>query len=228
MDARAILEKLLQSGRELAEQSKEAAEQHLGVPEKGPERETMLAGMGKGAAAAGALALLLGTGAGRRLTGSALKLGSLAAVGGLAYKAYQDWQGKQSGRLESPGTPAGELNGNEAQDRSVTLLKAMIAAAKADGHVDDAERQKISEHIQQQGFDSEFLKFLGEELEKPLDAKQIADSVDSPEAAAEVYLASLLVIDVESQQEKTYLENLASQLKLAPELVENLQKQAQD
>lgn len=217
----------VQSGRELAEQGRDAAEQRLGVPEKGPERETMLAGMGKGAAAAGVLALLLGTGAGRRVTGSALKLGSLAAVGGLAYKAYQDWQGKQSETLENPGAPAAELSGSESQDRSVTLLKAMIAAAKADGHIDDAERQKISEHIQEQGFDSEFLKFLGEELENPLDATQIADSVDSPEAAAEVYLASLMVIDVENEQERTYLENLASELKLAPELVENLQKQAQ-
>ena len=47
--------------------------------------------------AAGALAaVLLGTGTGRAVTGSALKLGGLAAIGGLAYKAYQNYQaGKQ-------------------------------------------------------------------------------------------------------------------------------------
>ena len=49
--------------------------------------------------AAGALvAVLLGTGAGRKVTGSALKIGGLAAVAGLAYKAYQNYQkGNQPG-----------------------------------------------------------------------------------------------------------------------------------
>src|SRR6185369_6742197 len=43
--------------------------------------------------AAGALvAVLLGTGTGRQLTGTALKLGGLAAIGGLAYKAYQNYK----------------------------------------------------------------------------------------------------------------------------------------
>jgi len=42
--------------------------------------------------AAGALAgLLLGTGTGRKITGSALKVGGLAAIAGLAYKAYQNY-----------------------------------------------------------------------------------------------------------------------------------------
>ena len=43
--------------------------------------------------AAGALvAVLLGTGTGRQVTGTALKLGGLAAIGGLAYKAYQNYK----------------------------------------------------------------------------------------------------------------------------------------
>jgi len=57
----------------------------------------MLRGLGKGAAAAGALALLVGTKGGRRVTGTALKLGSLAALGGVGYTAYRNWQEKQSG-----------------------------------------------------------------------------------------------------------------------------------
>ena len=53
--------------------------------------------------ATGALAaVLLGTGAGRKLGGTALQLGGLAAVAGLAYKAYQNYQeGQKPG-----GTPA--------------------------------------------------------------------------------------------------------------------------
>src|SRR5262245_8996906 len=38
------------------------------------------------------LAVLLGTGAGRELTGSALRLGGLAAIAGLGYKAFKNYQ----------------------------------------------------------------------------------------------------------------------------------------
>jgi uncharacterized membrane protein YebE (DUF533 family) len=43
--------------------------------------------LGAGTALGGLGALVLGTGAGRSLAGSAAKLGSLALIGGLAYKA---------------------------------------------------------------------------------------------------------------------------------------------
>ena len=48
--------------------------------------------VGAGAALAGLSALVLGTSAGRSLAGSAAKVGSLALIGGLAYKAYQNYQ----------------------------------------------------------------------------------------------------------------------------------------
>ena len=48
--------------------------------------------LGAGAALGGLGALILGTGAGRSLAGSAVKLGGLALIGGLAYKAYQNYQ----------------------------------------------------------------------------------------------------------------------------------------
>src|SRR5262249_10080362 len=48
--------------------------------------------LGAGAALGGLGALVLGTGAGRSLAGSAVKFGSLALIGGLAYQAYQNYQ----------------------------------------------------------------------------------------------------------------------------------------
>ncbi|TJV03011.1 MAG: DUF533 domain-containing protein, partial [Mesorhizobium sp.] len=57
--------------------------------------------------AAGALAaVLLGTGAGRQVAGTAVKLGGLAVVGGLAYKAYQNYKnGKAPAETQVVGEP---------------------------------------------------------------------------------------------------------------------------
>jgi len=92
MDTQSFLDELLKTGKSYAEQGRKIAEEKLQMPEKGEGRDATIDGMKKGAMAAGVLALLLGTGAGRRVTGSALKIGSLAAIGSIGWKAYQNWQ----------------------------------------------------------------------------------------------------------------------------------------
>lgn len=219
MDFQAITDLLLQTGQELAKKGQSMAEQKLQIPESGPEREAMLNNLGKGAAAGGILALLLGTNAGRKLTGSTLKLGSLAALGGLAYQAYQKWQGQEG----VAGTPIDRLAGPDAEKRSLALLQAMIAAAKADGHIDETERARIEKQLDTLAIDRDSVEFFKAELAKPLSAEAVAAAADSPAAATEIYLASLLVIDEQNEQERAYLRELAEQLKLAPELVATLE-----
>lgn len=197
MNAQELLDQLLKTGREMAEKGQSLAEQKLGIPTEGPDREAMLSGLGKGAAAAGTLALLLGTRAGRAVTSAALKLGSLAAVGGVAYKTYQDWQTKQGQGLEANAEPDSLPSSTQTQQRSHALLKAMIAAAKADGHIDEGESSKIDKHLEQLGLDPDTLHFVKAELTKPLDASDVAAGADSPQAASEIYLTSLLAINVD-------------------------------
>jgi uncharacterized membrane protein YebE (DUF533 family) len=224
MSSQQILDMLLNSGKELAEKGKTLAEAKLGIPDDPKKRDEMLVGASKGAIAASALAVLLGTGAGRKLTGATLKLGSLAAVGGIAYKAFQDWQAKQTGQVESA-KPVNELTGAESEKRSNALLKAMIASAKADGHIDDKETAAITQHASKLGLNDSVANFITEELGKPLDVNDIAAGADSPEAAAEIYLVSRMVLDLDNDAEKQYLAQLAKALQLAPELIAELEKQ---
>ena len=79
MDTEKLLEQILKSGQQMLDRGQEIAEDKLKIPEQGTERDAMFSGLGKGAMMAGGLAVLLGTGAGRRLTGGTLKLGGLAA-----------------------------------------------------------------------------------------------------------------------------------------------------
>lgn len=230
MNARNLLDTLLSAGQSMAQQGKDMAEDKLNIPADGNERSAMLNGMGKGALAAGAVALLLGTKTGREVTGGALKIGSVAALGGLAYKAYQHWQGdKTASSSAQPVAPAAleQLDDNDADKRSKKLLQAIIAAAKADGHIDDNERGVINEFMSKLGNSTELSHFIQAELEKPLDPNEIAVDTDAPGLAAEVYLMSKIIINEANFMEKAYLGELAKALNLEQGLVAQLNRQAQ-
>ena len=227
MDTKGFIEQILNAGRELAEQGQTIAQNKLDIPAEGKEREATLSGMGKGAAIAGVLALLLGTKTGRGVTGAGLKLGTLGALGGLAYKTYQSWQRQQTGQtIPQAGESIESLTGPQAEQRSLALLKAMIAAAKADGHIDAAEGAKIEDLMTKLDLESATAKLIKEELSKPLDPKDIAASADTPEAAAEIYLTSLLVIGVVNENERAYLDQLADYLKIPKDLAQQMETQA--
>ncbi len=227
MDTSKLLAELLESGQSLAEQGQQWVEDKAGIPQDEDQRQAALESMGKGALGAGVLAMLLGTGAGRRLTGSALKLGSLAALGGLAYKSFQNWQGVHSTKAVEQGTPVDQLAESDAEGRSQVLMRALIAAAKADGHIDDEELGKIQAKVAELGLDDDSSEFIKAELAKPLNAAEVASGADSPTTAAEIYLVSYLLMGSQNAQEKAYLHDLAQQLGLKPTLVAELERKMQ-
>jgi uncharacterized membrane protein YebE (DUF533 family) len=187
--------------------------------------------------AAGALvAVLLGTGAGRRVTGSAIKLGGLAAVAGLAYKAYQNYQkGNQPGADEPPQGESVLLPAPSDSDFdparapqgeaefSLALVRAMIAAAKADGHIDDAEKKKIGDRLALAGFGAEAEAFLRDEIEKPLDLDELVSLARTEAQRVELYTASRLTIEPDSRAERGYLDLLAGRLQLPDPLVDHIE-----
>lgn len=169
-------------------------------------------------------ALLLGTGVGRKLTRTGLKLGSLAAIGGVAYNEFQKWQGQQATPIADAGKPLTELSGQASDQRGQVLLKAMIAAAKADGKLDDKERELITHKLSKLNLGDSANLFL-EELNNPVDIKAVTAGADSPAAAAEIYLISRAIVDLDNDQECNYMDQLAKELGLAPDLVAQLESQ---
>ena len=102
------------------------------------------------------------------------------------------------------------------------LLKAMIAAAKADGHVDATELDKIRSQLKEIDPEGKANDLIMQELVKPLDAKGIAALANGDMAVAtEIYLISAAIIDQSSDAEKAYLNDLRVALQL-PENVSNL------
>lgn len=195
-------------------------------------------GLAKGAIAGGLLGVLLGGKSTRRMAGSALKVGGAALIGGLAYKAWQDWQaGKSaqpapaSGPVELPapdGTVFLPSDPMAADDLSTRLLRAMVAAAKADGHVTPTERRRIGAQLETLGLGPEAQGLIEAELDAPLDVGAIAALANGPEEAAEIYAASLLVVDPDAPAERGYLAMLAARLQIEPGLVDHLHARVAD
>lgn len=186
-----------------------------------------------GGALSGTLTSLMTGKKGKKLAKSALNVGGLAAVGGLAYMAYKRYQQgeppQQSAsrfRLGEPLVQTGFLppdNDTASQNAlGLALMQAIIAAAKADGHIDQEEHQRIFEQLNKLDLDAESKAFLLEELGKPLDVDAIVKLGVTPEVATEIYTASVLAVDIDTPAERAYLQMLAARLNLAPALVEQV------
>jgi len=187
----------------------------------------LLSGAGGGALAAGAMSLLRGKGS-RGVGGKALKYGGLAALGVLAYKAYNNWQASQGLANQREPQTIDRLPESEAEQHSQAILRALVAAAKADGHVDERERALIEEEFGKLSEDQTLQHWLQAELNKPLDPAEVARSASTPEMAAEMYIASVMLVDQEHFMERAYLDELARQLKLDPGLKAELETQVRD
>ncbi|MDQ0321892.1 uncharacterized membrane protein YebE (DUF533 family) [Pararhizobium capsulatum DSM 1112] len=186
---------------------------------------------------AGALAaVLLGTDTGREVAGAAVKLGGLAAIAGLGYQAYKNYQaGNEPAAQPAQPRPQPELLPPPADsgfstephvvrnDFVLFLVRAMIAAARADGHIDDAERSRLMDKVKLAGLESEAEQFLSEELSKPTDLDAIVASARTEEEKVELYTASRLAIEPDSRAERGYLDQLAGRLGLADALVDHIE-----
>ena len=198
------------------------------------------------AAAGGLGGLLLGTRTGRSLAANSAKLGALAMLGGLAYKAIQNYEAgkplltgdtstdktgapqaaQAAMSTEPPPAGSGFEPGAMTHDAAVHYLQAMIAAAFADGRIDPSEQEKIMGGIKQAGLDGESEAFLANELNHPLTVEELAQSVSTPQEAVQLYIAARIAVADDSPAEERFLASLAKALGLDPRLTAQIDSTA--
>ena len=126
-----------------------------------------------------------------------------------------------------PGKPASVPPPPVADDpagnpEAVILIQAMIAAANADGVIDQAERDNILKRLQAVDLSPEEHAFVVQELLSPADLETIVGNVNRPELARQVYTVSLMAIEVDTEKERQYMSTLASRLGLDESTVEQI------
>ena len=184
-----------------------------------------------GTAAAGLGGVMLGTHTGRAMAASVAKIGALALIGGLAYKAFQNYQGGKP--LITAGTPlqaAPEGSGFEAaavtNEAATLYIRAMIAAAAADGRIDDAEQARIIGSLKQAGLDDGAEEFLANELNNPATVEDLAGSISTPEEAIQLYTAARIAIDPDERGEQQFLASLGAALGIDAKLAQHIEASA--
>lgn len=237
MNTSDLLEQLLRAGQgSMAQRGGGGASAQGGLGDLGGLLGGLLgggAGAGAGGGGAGLGGLLGGLlgggspmgGAPQSRSGGGTNYAALASLGMMAFQAYQAWQRSQASAPQEAPRTVDLLAGPEAEEHSHAILRALIAAAKADGRIDESEKQMISTEIGRHTDDPQLQQWLDDEVAKPLDPSEVAQSATDPGMASEMYLASVMLVGDQQGAERNYLDELAAALQIEPELQLRLEQQ---
>ncbi|OGT70887.1 MAG: hypothetical protein A3H44_05350 [Gammaproteobacteria bacterium RIFCSPLOWO2_02_FULL_57_10] len=197
-----------------------------------------MGGFGGGAVVGGLLGLMLGGKKMKKMAKGVVGYGGAAVAGAMALKAYQNYQQGKAAATAPVITPADVAHVDpsflpdaapaaDGQPFQLVMIQAMIAAAKADGHIDAQEQKVLFEQVEKMGLDAESKAFVFDALTRPVDINAIAASARGIEQATELYLISRIAIDVDHPAERAYLQALGHKLNLPTDLMAHLDHQVE-
>lgn len=170
----------------------------------------------------GGAADILGKVIGMAGGGDAAKMGGLAMIGGLAYKAFNAYKAKQSNVSTAYDAPENE---ETAMKDGLLIIRAMIGAAAADGKIDREEYSRIFAKAQDGGLTSEEREFMQKEMESPCDARSLALQVDNTRQAAQVYAAAAMTSKIDSQSERAFMDDLQQYMSMDSGLAQQIEQE---
>ncbi len=202
--------------KNLTEQVKASA-QELGESLPGDKKTKTLVG-------AGALGALLGV-----IFPKTVKAAGLAGAGAAAWYFYKKWAAQKKTQTSAAnGEPSAESDSLDSQDpAAMLLLQVMIAAARADGHIDAEEQARIIALVQQMFPEQDTTSLLKQLETATVEPADIARQVNSVEQGEDVYRLSCLIIDIDEEAERRYMDALAQALNISEERRHTLEGEAQ-
>ena len=181
--------------------------------------------------AAGGIGALLGAlmGGSRSTTANTLGGGMMGLLGMMAYKALKNSMGGSAGVTSQPQAQVPQEYVQPSPQQQATdaeiIITAMIDAAKADGQVDADEFQRITSSLQKNGLGQDGLNYVIQKLQGPMETAKIVAAVKGrPELAAQVYSASLMAINVDTDAERRYLTKLGKAMGLNDSVMQNIEQ----
>lgn len=162
------------------------------------------------------LAMLLGTRGGRNIVRTSAKVGAVAGLGALAYRAWLRKSGHEVESEDSAGS-VGFVNDDEVDEAfAEALIRTMVAAAWADGALDQAEHGAIASALEQTNENSSVRRLLLNEESEAENLAKISKAARSPNHAAQLYAAAAIVTGDTNVAEAGFLARLSEGLGIEP------------
>ncbi|MBP2232874.1 uncharacterized membrane protein YebE (DUF533 family) [Azospirillum agricola] len=147
------------------------------------------------------------------ILGGALGGASGGASGGSSVGGLAGGLGDRLAGVLRGGTPEPEPDLGDA--KALLLIRAMIAAANADGRISPDEQRRILDSLDAAQAEPEDRRIVEAELRAPRPMDDIVREARDPETAEQIYLASELAVRGGSEVDRQYLAYLASRLGLS-------------
>ncbi|MGO4570519.1 DUF533 domain-containing protein [Microvirga sp. 2TAF3] len=188
------------------------AQEYLKTPQGNAAVHAVVAGLTKA---------VVNSETGRKLTATAKTKGTAL------FNRFLNKGGEAAPLIEAqPALPPPVPTDAENGDTALLVMRAMIAAAAADGRIDDGERARILGALKSAGIEGEGVHIIEADLAHPASAAELAAAVKTPEAAVQVYTAARRIITPNTVEERVFLAHLSGALGLKPRLVAQIDAMA--
>lgn len=137
--------------------------------------------------------------------------------------------------MEGNPPPVETLSEEAARDAEIprdllfAIVRTMVAAALADGHLADAEKAAIEEHLDDSGLEDEQIARVRKDLVFPASVDELAASTDDPQRRRVLYRFAVLIVQTDedvSDEELAWLDRFAGALGLSTDEAETLRDEA--
>ena len=108
---------------------------------------------------------------------------------------------------------------------AVRMLQAMVAAAHADGVMDEAEERAVLDRLRGADLDQEEKFFLLDQLHRPKTIEELAAGITDFAVARTMYLLAAAAVSIDTEAERAWFDRLARQLGLSQEVQAFLEEQ---
>lgn len=125
----------------------------------------------------------------------------------------------------APAPPSGTRERADGGEMARRMIRVMIAAAHADGVLDEEEQQAILTRLDKADLSAEEKSFLVRELNEPWSIEKLCAGISEPAVARTMYMLAVSAITVDTAKERAWLDRLAGQLGINGEIKAFIEEQ---
>lgn len=152
--------------------------------------------------------------------GSIIKGALLAGGGAMLWNKYKDRI-----RENVSGDPAARRRvaaDSVPEERAERMIRALVYATKADGHVDEDEKDAIAAEVSKLGLGETANQVVQSAMNEPIDPEKLARGVVDEEEALQIFTVSCAAVNIDSFMERNYLTALAQALHIPDDVRDDM------